>query len=562
VIRPVRHAFRLVWLVVVVALFFGVALSPVRADDGLRRVRASGTLIIATDATYPPFEFKENDAGDKLVGFDIEIGDEIAREMGVTARWLPMEWAGVLASLETRKCDLVMSSVTITGERKKGNAFSRPYFLSGQVIARRKGDTAIAGPDDLLVQNRVTAVQQETTGQFAMEKRGLSKDRIRRFDQMQDALLEVRNKRADAAVGDLPALAEMIRKGYPEIELASTVPFVQENVGVVARRDARDLVAAVNAALDRIIADGRYARIYQKWMREPLTTSIIARLDAATGDGTPIPAALGVKGAGTLGGATIGGGSQNDATALRNAASTEPDASAGGSALTIRWDVLEQSLPKLLRGAGLTLWLTLLTLLLGIPLGLVIALARMSSFAPLRWLATTYVEAVRGTPLLMQIYVIYFVFAAGSNLPAFLAGLMALSLNAGAYVSEIFRGGIESIEVGQMEAARSLGMTQAQAMRFVILPQTVRRVLPPLTNEAVALLKDSSLVSVVALSELMRAGKEIATNSGSPTTVYLAVALLYLAMTLPLTFLVRRLEARWRPVSRAVRPPRTGAAEA
>ncbi len=541
--RSFRFAARFRLVLVVASLFAIAVAGPVRADDGLRRVRANRELIIATDATYPPFEFKENDAGDKLVGFDIEVGDEIAREMGVKVRWLPMEWAGVLASLETGKCDLVMSSVTITGERKKGNAFSRPYFLSGQVIARRKGETTISGPDDLLAQNRIIAVQQETTGQFAMEKRGLPKDRIRRFDQMQDALLEVRNKRADAAVGDLPALAEMIRKGYPEIELASTTPFVQENIGVVGRRDARDLIGAVNAALDRIIADGRYARIYQKWMFEPVTTGIIARLDAAQKDGTPIPAEISAAGAKTLG--AVAG------AVARPGADDAGASAASGSALTIRWDILRESLPKLLRGAGLTLWLTLLTLLLGVPLGLLIALARMTPFAPLRVVAATYVEAVRGTPLLMQIYVIYFVFAAGISLPAFLAGLLALSLNAGAYVSEIFRGGIESIEVGQMEAARSLGMTQSQAMRFVILPQTVRRVLPPLTNEAVALLKDSSLVSVVALSELMRAGKEIATNSGSPTTIYLAVALLYLAMTLPLTFLVRRLEARWRPISRS-----------
>ena len=194
----------------------------------------------------------------------------------------------------------------------------------------------------------------------------------------------------------------------------------------------------------------------------------------------------------------------------------------------------------------MTLILTLLTLLIGVPLGLLVALCRLSGFAPLSALATIYIELVRGTPLLMQIYVIYFVLPSlGISLPAFLAGLAALSLNSAAYVAEIFRGGIESIDAGQREAARALGMTGGQTMRHIILPQTLRRVLPPLTNEAVALLKDSSLVSVVALSELMRVGKEIATNAGSPTTIYLAVACIYLAMTLPLTALVRRLESRW-----------------
>jgi His/Glu/Gln/Arg/opine family amino acid ABC transporter permease subunit len=184
-------------------------------------------------------------------------------------------------------------------------------------------------------------------------------------------------------------------------------------------------------------------------------------------------------------------------------------------------------------------------LFLGVPAGLLLALARLSRVVPVRALASVYVEAVRGTPLLMQIYVIYFVFPAlGLSLAPFLAGLAALTFNSAAYCAEIFRAGIDSIERGQTEAARALGMTGNQAMRHVVLPQTFGRVLPPLTNEAVALLKDSSLVSVVALSELMRVGKEIATTAGAPTTVYLAVALIYLALTLPLTGFAGRLERR------------------
>ena len=151
----------------------------------------------------------------------------------------------------------------------------------------------------------------------------------------------------------------------------------------------------------------------------------------------------------------------------------------------------------------------------------------------------------------MQIFVIYFVLPAlGVSLPQFVAAVLALSLNAGAYISEIFRAGIESIDAGQMEAARALGMDYGGAMRWVILPQTLRRVLPPLTNEAVALLKDSSLISVIGLTELTRVGREVSSNAGSPVTIYLAVALLYLMMTLPLTHLVRRLETRWQPISR------------
>ena len=507
------------------------------ADDALSRVRARGVLRIATDATYPPFEYMD---GNNVVGFDREIGDELGKELGVKVQFIAMEWAGVFAAMEADKADLVMSGVTITEERKKGNAFSRPYFLSGQVVARRKGDTRIVGPDDLLKENRIAAVQSETTGQYTMEKRGMPKERIHRFDTLQDGILDTRNGKSDGAVGDLPAFKDIIRKGYPEMEVTSNIPFVEENLGIVARRDGLDLIAGINVALEHIMADGRYARIYAKWMKEPLPLATLAKIYAVRDAGTPIPPEIAAATAATL--------------AKPIVAETEPSASR--SAFTVRPDILKAALPGLLIGARLTLILTLLTLLIGVPLGLIVALCRLSRFTPLRALATAYIEIVRGTPLLTQIYVLYFVLPAlGAYLPAFLSpltalpafasGLAALSLNAAAYVAEIFRAGIESIDVGQREASRALGMTGAQTMRHIILPQTVRRVLPPLTNEAVALLKDSSLVSVVSLSELMRVGKEFATNTGSPVTIYLAVACIYLAMTLPLTALVRRLESRW-----------------
>ncbi|MBC8136433.1 MAG: ABC transporter permease subunit, partial [Fibrella sp.] len=520
-----RYARSFFWLIV--SLFWTLHASA-SADEGLQRMRTRGVLRVATDATYPPFEYMQ---GGKIVGFDKEIGDEIGRELGIPVEYVSMEWSGVFASLETGQCDIIMAGVTITEPRKKGNAFTRPYFLSGQVLARRKGNTKISRPEDLLQENRIVAVQQETTGQFAMEKRGMPKDRQHRFDTLQDALLDTRNGNSEAAVGDLPVLIDMIAKGYPEMEVVPGKPFVEENLGIVARRDSRDLVFAINAALERIMADGRYARIYEKWMKEPMTLTSLAKLETVKSDGTVIPEAI--QTAATV---TQKPGTSNDA---------KSEKAVSGSAFTIRFDVLRDALPLLLKGAGLTLILTVCTLLVGTPAGLCIALARLSGIPPLRALATVYVELVRGTPLLMQIYVIYFVFPAlGLSLPPFAAGLAALSFNSAAYVAEIFRAGIESIDSGQREAGQALGMTGAQTMRHIILPQTIRRVLPPLTNEAVALLKDSSLVSVVALSELMRVGKEIATTAGAPTTIYLAVAVLYLVMTLPLTSLVRHLESR------------------
>ena len=311
----------------------------------------------------------------------------------------------------------------------------------------------------------------------------------------------------------------MIRKGYPELETVGGI-FVRENYGVVARRDESELLFAVNGAIAKIMKDGRYARIYQRWIREPLPPTTLAGLDRAASQGTAV---------------------------ANNESSGEGE---GGSAFTIRWGLLRSAMPLLLQGALVTLWITFLGLLIGIPTGLFVALGRLSPLRPLSVLAMVFVETVRGTPLLLQIFAIYFVLPSlGVQLPQLVAAVMALSLNCAAYIAEIFRAGIGSIDSGQGEAARALGMNSRQAMRWVILPQTVRRVLPPLTNEAVALLKDSSLISIIGLSELMRVGREQASNSGSPITIVLALALLYLGMTLPLTHLVRRLEARLEPVS-------------
>ena len=520
------------------AVLLGVLPCAAGAQNAWTGIRQRGAITISTDATYPPFEYKDKG---RLTGFDIELGDEIGRQLGVKVNWLPLEWTAVQGSLESGKADLIMSGMTITAERKqKGYAFTRPYFLSGQAIARRVGDKRINTVQDL--RDKTASVQDQTTGMTALQKAGLPNKQIIKFDTLQDGLLDVRNRRSDAAVADIPALSHILRMGYSDLEMVGAGTFPPEYLGLAASRRELELTARLDLALDTLMTDGTYARLYRKWMGQPVTTQLIGDLDRARNEGSAIPADIMAHIAGE---AKKGSGGAGEAEA---SASDQPPTTA---ALSIRWSLLREYAPLLLLGARYTLEITVLTLLFGAVGGLLMALLRLSPVAFLRAVATTYVELVRGTPLLMQIYFIYFVLPAlHVSLNPLLSGVVALSLNAAAYISEIFRAGIESIDVGQMEAARALGLDYRAAMRWIILPQTVRRVLPPLTNEAVALLKDSSLVSVVGVTELMRQGKEIAANTGSATTLYLGVAALYLAMTLPLTWLVRRLERRWQPVSK------------
>jgi polar amino acid transport system permease protein len=208
----------------------------------------------------------------------------------------------------------------------------------------------------------------------------------------------------------------------------------------------------------------------------------------------------------------------------------------------------------LLHGLWLTLEVSVLAVILGIIIGLFTGLARVSSNPALRWTAITYIELIRGSPLLVQIFIWYFVL--GTMINAMLAqqgvqqlsplwfGVAALAVFAGAYVAEIVRAGIQSIHRGQMEAARSLGMTYPQAMRHIILPQAFRRILPPLAGQFISLIKDSSLLGIIAVRELTKATREVVTTSLQPFELWFVCALLYLVLTFALSMFVQYLERR------------------
>ncbi len=209
--------------------------------------------------------------------------------------------------------------------------------------------------------------------------------------------------------------------------------------------------------------------------------------------------------------------------------------------------LIVESLPALLKGAVLTVEITLISLTFGVIAGTLLALARLSPIKPLSWLATIYIELIRGTPLLVQIFLIYFGLPqiTGINLDPFPAGAIAFSLNSAAYVAEIMRSGIQGVPRGQTEASLSLGFSPRDTMRYIVLPQAFRRVLPPLVNEALNLLKNTSLLSAISLVELTRAGQIVASRTYKPFEMYLAIALIYLVMTLVLTLLANYLEGRW-----------------
>jgi lysine-arginine-ornithine-binding protein len=468
---------------------------PALAQTALQRIKQTGELRIGTDATYPPLEFAE---GGQFSGFDIDLGNAIARELGVRATFINSGFDGIFPALQNGTFDAVMSSVTITPERSAAMLFSDPYYNSGQLIAVRQGTQGINAPEDL--SGKKVGVQINTTAQIDLEKRaGVT---VAVYNTVDLALLDLKNGRIDAVVSDAPVLRYMIRQSFPDLTTVGR-RFTDEKFGIAIAQGNEDLRRAVNAALWRITESGEYDRINTKWFGEA-------------------------------------------AERAADLAATNTQTKAFDTGIVRRtWSFF-------LKGVWLTARLALLSLALGLPIGLLLALARVQSSKILSAPAAVYVEVMRGTPLLVQILFIYFVLPSfGINIPAFWSGIIALTLNSAAYIAEIFRAGILSIDAGQMEAARSLGMSHTQAMRRIILPQTFRRVVPPMTNEGIALLKDSSLVSVIGLTELARTGQELASRYAAPLTIWPMVAIFYLLLTFPLTRIAEYLERRWRPVTRA-----------
>ena len=279
-------------------------------------------------------------------------------------------------------------------------------------------------------------------------------------------------------------------------------------IGVLAPANTA-LRDRIDGILREATRDGRLERIFRTWQvwnddQPRLFARVIASERVA---GTPIPAAA-------------------DA----------PDMLA----------LTRQYLPLLLKAAFTTLELSCLAMALAVLVGVAIAVGRVYGAAPLRGLLTAYVEVMRGTPILLQLFVIYYGIAEIVRLPAFVAALIGLGLNYAAYESEIYRGALGAVPHGQLEAARVLGLSEGQILRLVRGPQAFRLALAPMTNDFVAMLKDSSLVSVLTVMELTKQTQIFATNLGSWVIPGLLCAALYLAMSLPLAHVARRLEARWK----------------
>lgn len=447
-------------------------------------IYAQGTLKVATEPAFPPFESQAQGGG--LEGFDIDLMRAIGKAAGFEVEFISLPFDGIIPALQSNTVDAAISSITMNAERSKSVSFSRPYFKAGLAIAIQADNQDISSFESL--KNKKIAVQIGTTG--AEEAKKIPGAEIRTFDSAPLALQELLNGNVDAVINDAPVTLYAINsnnlKGLKVIDQMLT----EEYYGIATPKNSSNL-AAINKGLTTILNNGTYEQIYQKWFNvKPPELPETVNL----GD------------------------------------STDPLQASG---------VILNALPTLLEGALVTLQLTALSVLLGMIAGSLLGIARLSPLTPVRWVARAYIDFFRGTPLLVQIFMIYF------GLPALLQGMgiefslsrltaavMALTFNSAAYIAEIVRAGIQSIDIGQSEASQSLGLGSVQTMRYVIFPQALRRMLPPLGNEFITLLKDTSLVAVIGFEELFRRGQLIVAGNYRAFEIYAAVALIYLALTL------------------------------
>lgn len=494
--------------------------------DALDRARARGHLLWGADPEGgAPYAFADPEDPSRTVGFEVDIANEIGREIGLPVELKPLNWASIYQDLGRGEVDFGMNGLEVNDETRQQALFSRPYYIfSEQLVVRATEDHIQALPD---VAGHPAGTLGGTMAERMLSAAGAE---VRTYDGQVEPYDDLELGRVDAVLLDLP-----ITLYYADAMRRPTLRWTSHPVGrgeyaiAVAPGEAA-LHAALDAALSRMIADGRLARILTRWRLWDERQWSLVRPEEA----------------GPLAGLF-------DATRAVSEPAIGPEtppALPGGEAEEEpRFGWLWRHGPLLLDAALTTIWVSTLSMAIAIALGLPLAIGRLYGGALLRTFAAGYVELFRGTPVMLQLYVIYYglphVPGIGLELPAWAAALLGLGLNYAAYEAEIYRAGLQAVPVGQMEAALSLGMTRGQAIRRILVPQAVRIVLPPVTNDFVSLLKDSSIVSVIAIHELTKRFY-ILGRSDVDHFVHLAAATaaLYLIMSYPLGAWSRRMERK------------------
>lgn len=453
--------------------------SPVHAQEDV--------LQVGTDTNYVPFEFLDEETGE-YVGFDIDLIDAIAEEVGFEYELKPMDFAGIVPALQTEQLDIAIAGISMDAEKEKTVDFSMPYYDAGTGVLVRSDDDDIQDLDDLA--GKTVATKQGTASyEYVTNLDGV--EDVVPFPNIDQAYMELLKGSADAVVFDSPSLLYYMNTNA-EGKVRMLDELLEGQTFGIAFPKGSPLKIKVDEALTTLKEDGTFDELHEKWFGEEATEAL--------------------------------------------------EQSSSG----LDWSFAIKALPLLLQGAKYTILITVLGLIFGLIIGVLFGFGRLAENKLIYGLSSIYVEVVRGTPIMIQALYIYFAIPMLLNfdINAVVAGVIAISINAGAYIAEIVRGGVEGVDKGQVEAGRSLGLTHMQTTYKIVWPQAFKRMIPPLGNQFIISLKDTSLLTMIGVGELTRQGTIIVASNFRSVEIYTVVGLMYLAMTLSISLILRQIEKR------------------
>lgn len=462
------------------------------------------TIVVGTNAEFAPFEYI-NDNGE-VDGFDIALIKAIGDEMGFNVSITNMEFKSITAAIKNGSVDCSISGMTITEERKQAVDFSDSYYTASQSIIVLK-DSDISSLDDL--NGKKIATQEGTTGdlmatvsddnEYITDPNTVDK----RFKKGSDAILELKNGGVDAVLIDTSPARNFVNKNKNTLKLIEDVGAETEEYGIAVSKGNSQLLDKINEGLQIVKDNGTYDKLVDEYINGNMTE--------ATDD------------------------SGNILTNFINRVKSV--------------FITTNGYKLLLKGLWTTIYISISAVFIGVVLGFIVALMKMTETNKghktiLSRIAGAYISVLRGTPVVVQLLIMYMVVFKSHY--GIIAAILTFGINSGAYVAENVRAGIMAVDKGQTEGGLSLGFTNWQTMKFIVLPQAIKNIIPALGNEFIALVKETSIVGYVAIQDLTKAADFIISRTYETFLPLIAIAIIYFVLILCLTKLLGMVERRLR----------------
>lgn len=450
-------------------------------DQTWEKIKERGELRVGLSADYAPMEFEHTVNGKtEYAGVDIDLAKKIAKDNNLKLKIVNMSFDSLLGALKTGKIDIIISGMTSTLERKKQVDFSDSYMMTKNIMLVKKDK--VNEYKDIKDFNNKKIGAQKGTEQEKIAQTEIENASITSLSRLPDVILALKSGKVEGAVVEKP-VAEAYLKQNPKLGI-SNVKFNEEEKDTVIAvpKDSPKLLSQINKTIKEVKDKG----LIDKYMT--------------------------------------------------NAANAMNDDSG----------FISKYGSFFLKGIKITILISLIGVALGSILGAFVALMKLSKIKIISWIASIYIEILRGTPMLVQVFIVFFGITAalGLDISALVCGTIALVINSSAYIAEIIRAGINAVDKGQMEAARSLGLNYRQTMKSVIMPQAIKNILPALGNEFVTLIKESSIVSTIGVGEIMFNAQVVQGISFDPFTPLIVAAALYFVLTFVLTRIMNMIEGR------------------